>query len=146
YFNADRKMDEALTNMQRMKKENYDTLIRLFPFDPDVDSTALPSDMDSIIHKASVGIEIHDPRTTWADALYLHMGQAYYYKDNYNEATTAFRYIISTNQQRKAKEQKDAAAKKKPVDKDVSIVETDEKKALDFLKHKSVNNEAVLWL
>lgn len=146
YFNADRKMDEALTNMQRMKKENYDTLIPLFPFDPDIDSTALASDMDSIIHKASVGIQIHDPRTKWADDLYLLMGQAYYYKGNYNEATTAFRYIISTNQQRKAKEQKEAAAKKKPVDKEVSIVESDEKKALDFLKHRSVNNEAVLWL
>ena len=146
FFNADRKMEEALNNMQQMRKENYDTLIALFPFDPDRDSTALASDMDSIIQKTSIGIQIHDPRTKWADDLYLLMGQAYYYKGNYSEAATAFRYIIATNQQAKAKEQKKAAGRKKSVDKDVSIVQKEEKGALDFLKRESANNEAVLWL
>ncbi|RYG49273.1 MAG: tetratricopeptide repeat protein, partial [Chitinophagaceae bacterium] len=147
YFNADRKMDEALDNMQRMRKENYDSLLALFPFDPDRDSTALAPDMDSIIQKASVGIQIHDPRTKWADDLYLLLGQAYYYKGNYDQATTAFKYIISLNQQRKAKELKEMAAKKKKsVKKDYSIVEPDEDKFLDFLKHESANNEAILWL
>ena len=146
YFNADKKMDEALENMQRMNKENYDSLLALFPFDPDRDSTKLSSDMDSIIRKASVGIQIHDPRTKWADDLYLLMGQAYHYKGNYKEAITAFRYIIAMNQQRKQEEQKKAAAKKKKVDKDVSVLQQEKKGALDFMKHRSVNNEAVLWL
>lgn len=146
YFNADRKMDEALANMQRINKENYDSLIALFPFDPDRDSTKLAPDMDSIIQKASVGIQIHDPRTKWGDDLYLLLGQAYYYKGNYNEAATAFRYIVAMNQQQKMKDQKKAAAKRKAVSKEVSIVENDEKGGLDFLKHKSVNNEAILWL
>jgi tetratricopeptide (TPR) repeat protein len=145
YFNADKKMDEALANMQRMNKENYDSLIALFPFDPDRDSTKLAPDMDSIIQKASVGIQIHDPRTKWGDDLYLLLGHAYYYKGNYNEAATAFRYIVAMNQQQKMKDQKKAAAKKKTVSKEVSIVEND-KGGLDFLKHKSVNNEAILWL
>lgn len=146
YFNADRKMDEALENMQRVKKEDYDSLIAIFPFDPDMDSSALAADMDSIIQKASLGIQIHDPRTKWADDLYLLLGQAYYYKGNYTDAANSFRYIISMNQQKKMKEQKEAAAKKKTVDKDVSILEPESKSALDFLKHKEANNEAVLWL
>lgn len=146
YFNTDKKMDEALENMQRINKEDYDSLLALFPFNPDRDSARLSADMDSIIQKASVGIQIHDPRTKWADDLYLLLGQAYYYKGNYSEAETAFRYIIAMNQRRKLEEQKKAAAKKKPVSKEVSVVSPDKKSALDFLKHKSVNNEAVLWL
>ena len=147
YFNAERKMDEALDNMQRMNRENYDSTIALFPFDPDRDSTKLASDMDSIIQKASLGIQIHDPRTKWGDDLYLLLGQAYYYKGDYENAETAFRYIISMNQQRKAKEQKEAARKDRKRSKEpVSVVEKEESGTLDFLKHKSVNNEAILWL
>ncbi|MBS1777119.1 MAG: hypothetical protein JSS64_12655 [Bacteroidetes bacterium] len=146
YFNADKKMDEALLNMQRGKHEDYDSLLALFPFDPNKDSTKLAPDMDSIIRKASVGIQIHDPRTKWADDLYLLLGQAYYYKGNYPEAITAFRYIIAINQKRKAEEQKKLAAKKKPIDKDISVLEDEKKSSLDFLKHKPVNNEAILWM
>ncbi len=148
YFNADRKMDEALDNMLRMNKENYDSTIALFPFDPDIDSSKLASDMDSIIQKASLGIQIHDPRTKWADDLYLLLGQAYYYKGDYENAATAFRYIISINQQRKAQKQKQTARKgnRKALKEPIPIVEKENKSTLDFLKHKSVNNEAILWL
>lgn len=148
YFNTDKKMDEALDNMLRMSKENYDSTIALFPFDPDKDSSKLAPDMDSIIQKASLGIQIHDPRTKWADDLYLLLGQAYYYKGDYENAATAFRYIISINQQRKAAEQKQAARKgnRKALKEPIPIVEKDEKSTLDFMKHRSVNNEAILWL
>ncbi len=140
YYNANRKMDEALANMQRIRRDNYDSLIDLYPFDPNRDSTILSSDMDSILHKVSVGIQIHDPRVKWDDDLYLLMGQADYYKGRYNDAGTAFHYIISMDEQRKKKgqQQKDK--------KETSIVETDKKTMLDFLKHKSVHNEAILWL
>lgn len=148
YFNTDKKMDEALDNMLRMSKENYDSVIALFPFDPDKDSSKLAPDMDSIIQKASLGIQIHDPRTKWADDLYLLMGQAYYYKGDYENAATAFRYIISINQQRKAAAQKQAARKgnRKALKEPIPIVEKDKKSAMDFMKHRSVNNEAILWL
>lgn len=144
YFNARRKMEEAMANMQRIANDNYDTRIALFPFNPDKDSTKLAPDMDSIIQKTSLGIQIHDPRAKWADDLYLLLGRAYYYKGNYEEATTAFRYIISTNQQRKQKELREQGAKSK--NKDISIVEKDKKSVLDFLEHKPANNEALLWL
>jgi len=142
YFNANRKMEEALANMQRVKKENYDSLIELYPFDPNRDSSLLSSDMDSILHKISVGIQIHDPRTKWEDDMYLLMGEAQYYKGRYNDAATAFHYIISMDEQRKKKEgQKGQKNTKEP-----SIVETNKKTMLDFMKHKPVHNEAILWL
>ncbi len=143
YYNANRKMEEANANMLRGgTKENYDTLIRLYPFDPDKDSALLAADMDSIIHKVSVGIQIHDPRVKWANDLYLLMGQAYYFKGNYNSAAATFKYIISSDEEAKKAEQKASGERPKPGG---SIVE-EEHSALDFLKHKSVHNEAILWL
>lgn len=147
FFNANKKMDEALGNMLRMRKENYDTTIALFPFDPDRDSTALSADMDSVISKSSVGIQIHDPRTKWGDNLYLLLGQAYYYKGKYESATTVFKYIISQSQQEKIKQLKEEAAKGKKVPKkDFSILTPDDKSFYSFIFHESSNNEAVLWL
>lgn len=148
YFNADKKMDEALLNMQRGRKENFDSLLALYPFDPDRDSSLLASDMDSIIQKASVGIQIHDPRTKWGDDLYLLLGQAYYYKGNYNDASTAFRYILSLRDKNQKKQKKQAAqsAADRKAGKGPSIAEADKKGMLEFLKHRSVHNEALLWL
>ncbi|MGN6568331.1 MAG: hypothetical protein ACTHJ0_10285 [Flavipsychrobacter sp.] len=142
YFNANRKMDEALANMQRVRRDNYDSLIGLYPFDPNKDSSLMSGDMDSIIRKVSVGIQIHDPRTKWGDDLYLLLGQAYYYKGHYDEANTAFHYIISMDERKKKKPAQSAhKAGTQP-----SIVEAQKKTMLDFLKHKAVHNDAVLWL
>ncbi len=146
FYNADKKMDEALANMQRARRENYDTLIGLYSFDPNRDSTLLSADMDSIIRKASVGIQIHDPRTKWGDDLYLLLGQANYYKGKYDVAATAFRYIISMDEEKKKKkQQKENAAGNKRTGPQ-SIVDDDKKRMLDFLKHRVVHNESILWL
>ncbi len=139
YYNANRKMEEANANMLRGgMKENYDSLIRLYPFDPDRDSSLLKGDMDTIIRKVSVGLQIHDPRVKWSNDMFLLMGQAYYFKGNYENAATSFRYIISADEEAKKKE--GGHTKGGP-----SIVE-DEHSRLDFLKHKSVHNDAILWL
>lgn len=145
YFNARRKMEEAEMNMRRVSKENYDSLIGLFPFDPNKDSSLLAADMDSIIHKVSVGIQIHDPRIKWGNDMYLLLGQSYYYKGSYENAATSFRYIIANDQ--KAKNKKKGKSGYAVKSKDApSIVEKKKKSKLNFLKHKSVHNDAILWL
>ena len=140
YFNANKKMDEALLNMQRTKKENYDSLIGLYPYDPNRDSSLLKADMDSIVHKVSVAIQIHDPRVKWSNDLYLLLGEAYYYKGNYENASIAFRYIISADE---------AAAKKKAAKEGYSHTNKKEAPSIieqDESKHKKVHNESILWL
>lgn len=133
YYNANRKMEEAKANMLRAgPKENYDSLIKIYPFDPDRDSMLLAGDMDSIIRKASVGIQIHDPRVKWGNDLYLLMGQAYYYKGNYNNAAATFKYIISVDEEAKKKE------------KGATQLVQEEKS--NIFTHKSVHNDAILWL
>jgi len=150
YFNAEKRMKEAVDNMQRTKKENYDSLIALYPFDPNRDSSLMMADMDSIIQKTSIGIQIHDPRSKWGDDLYLLLGQAFYYKGDYKNATSAFRYIISMQEQEKLQKEKNkgkSGSSSRNKSKDVpSIVEEEDKQFLDFLKHKTVHNDAILWL
>jgi tetratricopeptide (TPR) repeat protein len=150
YFNADRKMDEAIENMVRSNTDNYDSLITLFPFDPDRDSTKLAPDMDTIIRKSSLGIQIHDPRAKWQDDLYLLVGQAYYYKGDYQNAGAAFKYIVSRAEAEKREEEKkkNQAAKDKSKDQSKPVTYSDEEKTglAGLLEHKSAKNEAMLWL
>lgn len=137
YFNADLKMDEALDNMQRLRRDNYDSVLSLFPFNPDRDSTVLAADMDSIIQKASLGIQIHDPRTKWGDDLYLLLGQAYFYKGDYKNAENSFKYVVSLRDKKKKKGDKKKTS---------SIVQEEKSGIGKLLMHESVHNEAILWL
>jgi hypothetical protein len=147
YFNADRKMDEAVDNMVRSNTDNYDSLIALFPFDPDRDSLKLLADMDTIIRKASLGIQIHDPRAKWQDDLYLLVGQAYFYKGDYQNAGAAFKHIVSQAEaDKKEKEKKDGKQDKTDKTKPVNYSEPDKTGIAGLIEHKSAKNEAMLWL
>lgn len=150
YFNANRKMEEAEDNMLRSAKDNWDERIALFSFDPLRDSTQFAADMDSVIQKVSLGIQIHDPRTKWGDDLYLLLGKAYFYKGDAENATAAFRYIIALRERAKAEAAKKNAYSNKAVSgkskEAPSFVTPDEKKLLNFLKREPANNDGLLWL
>lgn len=146
YFNANRKMEEAELNMRRVNKENYDSLIGLFPFNPNKDSSMMAADMDSIVHKVSVGIQIHDPRVKWSNDMYLLLGQAYYYKGSYENASIAFKYIISNKQKSKKGKNSGRSSYYARPKTSSSVVEKKKKSKLGFLQHKSVHNDALLWL
>jgi len=145
YYNANRKMEEAEANMLRTATDNYDSLIAIFPFDPDRDSARLKSDMDTIVHKASVGIQIHDPRSKWQDNLYLLAGQAFYYKGDYKNAAASFKYIVA---QAEADKKEAAKKTKNKADKPISssFAEEDKEGIPGLIAHKSSKNEAMLWL
>lgn len=142
YFNAHRKMEEAHDNMKRRKKDNFEERIDLFPFDPNVDSTVFASDMDTIVRKAAVGIQIHDPRTKWADDLYLLMGQAYYYRGDYERATISFKYIIGMRNQKYNLKKK----KKEEKENKGEITQKEKSKFKKIFLHEPAHNDAILWL
>ncbi len=150
YFNANRKMEEAEGNMQRTAKDKWDERIALFSFDPLRDSTLFAADMDSVIQKVSLGIQIHDPRTKWGDDLYLLLGKAYYYKGDVDNATASFRYIIALRERAKAEAAKKKAYSNKTVrsgsKEEPSFVTPDDKKFMDFLVRDPANNDGLLWL
>ena len=145
YFNAQRKMEEAQANMARLARDDFDKPIPLYSFDPNRDSSALKPDMDSIVQHASLGIQIHDPRTKWGDDLYLLMGQAYYYMGNYDQAIASFQYIIGSRQQQKTAKLKKAGRNKTKEEKN-KLVDAPPTGALGWIKHDPANNAALLWL
>lgn len=140
YFNAKNKMAEAEDNMYRSKVDNLDSLITLLPFDPDLDSMKLKSDMDSLIRRISVGIQIHDPRVKWQDDLYLLLGKSFYYKGDYENAAATFQYIVS----KALEDEKKEAQKTKG--KTPSSPELVSKENNNWLQHRSAKNDAILWL
>jgi len=146
YFNANKKMEEAEANMVRSHVNNYDSFIALFPFDPDLDSAKLKSDMDTIIRKAALGIQIHDPRAKWQDDLYLLLGRAYYYKGDYRNAGAAFKTIVSQAEEDKKEEQKKKGNTKADRDKPSTFSDPEKTGIAGALEHKSAKNEALLWL
>lgn len=146
YFNSRLKLKEAEANMERVRRDNFDMLIGLFPFNPDVDSARLKSDMDTIIQKTSIGIQLHDPRGKWQDDLYMIMGQAYYYKGDYENAANAFKFVIhEAEKARKEKLKNDKDAKKDPLAQN-AFAELEPDGLAAILKHSPSKNEAILWL
>ncbi len=146
YYNANQKLKEAELNIVRSKKDNFDQLLPLFPFDPDVDSAKLKSDMDTLIQKTSLGIQLHDPRSKWQDDLYLIMGQAYYYKGDYVNAANAFKFIIhEADKQRKEEQKKKKTDKKDPLLQN-QFAEIEPEGLAAIIKHNPSKNEAILWL
>jgi tetratricopeptide (TPR) repeat protein len=141
HFNAQRKIVEACANMDRQCVDKFDTLINLFTYSPK-DSSLYAADMDSIVRKASLGLQIHDPRTKWADDLYFLMGKAYYYKGDYENAIAAFRYAMLVQDLYPSKGK---ATSKKSGDK-LSVVKNKKKGPLGWFAHKPVKNDAILWL
>ena len=149
YFNAARKMDEAEANMQRAAKDKWDERIALFSFNPAVDSTTFAADMDSVIQKTSLGIQIHDPRTKWADDLYLLLGKAYFYKGDAENAASSFKYIVALNERAKADAAKKAANSNRSVRGKravPSIVTPEQTGVAAIIKREPANNEGLLWL
>jgi len=147
YYNASLNMDKMEQNMLKLANNNYDSLLPLYPFDPDKDSTRFASDMDSLIRRAGVGIQIHDPRSKWQDNMYLLVGKAYYYKGDYTNAANAFKYIVAAaeaekRQKEKEKSQKKGNTKAKPAE--GNDLTEEEKK--NIFTHLSSKNDAMLWL
>lgn len=147
YYNANLRMEQMEQNMLKMASNNYDSLLPLYPFDPDKDSARLASDMDSLIRRSGVGIQIHDPRSKWQDNLYMLVGKAYYYKGDYTNAANAFKYIVATAEAEKKEKEKEKNQKKgtgKPTA--TTINDLAEKERTNIFTHVSSKNDAMLWL
>jgi len=141
HFNAQERLKKVEDNMLRSSVTQYDSLLPLFPFDPDVDSAKYAVDLDSLIRKAGVGIQIHDPRSRWQDNMYFIVGKAYYYKGDYKNASAAFKYIVAT-----AEQEKKEKAKKKDKKAEKALGELPDEVSNNFLLHQSSKNDAIMWL
>ncbi len=146
FFNAYNKMQEAEDNMVRAGRDNYDSLMPLFVFNPDRDSSKVLSDMDTVIRKSSLGIQLHDPRGKWQDNLYMLVGQAYYYKGDYKNAAAAFKYIIAEAEAQRRKELKEKNKGKRSEPIKIEVAEVEKDGFAGVIQHRASKNDALLWL
>src|SRR5690606_5458168 len=91
--------------------------------------------------------QIHDPRSKWQDDLYLLVGEAYYYKADYENAGAAFKQIIVTDEkQRKQKAKKHNKSNGRNDNKQQAFSVASKKGIAGILEHQPAKNEAMLWL
>jgi outer membrane protein assembly factor BamD (BamD/ComL family) len=147
YYNARNKYNNTLAELSKSGKTNYDSLLSIDALSSN-DSKAASGNMDSVIRKTNMSIQIHDPRSKWFDDLYLLMGKAYYSKGEYEDALATFQYIAS---EYKPKPKPLAKVKLKKVADTVNIPSnlkaSEEKRGgVHLLAHHPIRNDALLWM
>ncbi len=154
YYNAERKYSDAMTRLTDRYKESFTEQISLYPYDLESGLSAVGSDMDTVIKKCAYDTHIHDPRSKWFDNLYLLMGKAFFFKNDYDGAITAFQYVVNEYKDGDAKKKQKRGYVKLPelneikLDKENKVrLATEEKRTgLKLLAHHPIRNEALLWL
>lgn len=91
YFNAATKLQEILDQAKESFRDDYTKKLPFFNYT--LNSTAGNLDIDSIILKCNAGILLHDLRNDWIDNLYMLLGEAYYFRKNFDSAAQVFQYI-----------------------------------------------------
>lgn len=92
FFNANNKLNEVLSQAKLAYKDDYSELLSFYNYT--LDATAQnKNELDSIIHKATTGIVLHDLRNDWIDNMFLLWGAAYYLRKDFDSAYLTFQYI-----------------------------------------------------
>lgn len=95
YFLAREKMREVEAKLNTERVNDYNRVLPLFPVIDGPTATRLTADMDDIIKKASIPVQ-YRPGSDWTDDSYLLIGQARYYKGEFEDAAKTFKYVNST--------------------------------------------------
>ncbi|MFZ1801148.1 MAG: hypothetical protein WAU24_14865, partial [Chitinophagaceae bacterium] len=91
YFNAATRLQEIQDQAKDGFRDDYTKKLPFYNYT--LNATATNSDIDSVINKCNAGILLHDLRNDWIDNLYLVLGEAYYYRKNFDSAAQIFQYI-----------------------------------------------------
>lgn len=91
YFNANTRLNDIIGQAKLSSKDDYTRLLPFYNYSLDV--TSQSGDLDSVIYKCNAGILLHDLRNDWVDNMYLLLGEAYFYRKNFDSAEEVFRYI-----------------------------------------------------
>lgn len=143
YFNAKTKLDALVKDVGQQGQDNYAYLLPFYPFN--LQNLGInKSELDSIVEKSSIAIQLHDPRGKWIDDCFLLMGRAYFYQGDYENANKTFQYINTTYAPRKKDESKAVIGSSQH---DQLSIASREKRSGFFgrFKHKYVRNDAFLW-
>lgn len=92
YFNANNKLNAVIERARFATKDDYSKLLPFYPF-PLTSTSSQKQELDSVIYKCTAGILLHDLRNDWVDNLYLLIGKAYYYRQDFDSAAMTLQFI-----------------------------------------------------
>lgn len=142
-YNARKKLRLITHNVSRQGQDNYNYLLPFYPYS--LQNLGLSAgDLDTVIEKASINIQIRDPRSKWIDDSYLVIGQAYFYQGEWDKASRTFQFI-NTKFAPKKKSDNKAIVGSSAKDQ-ISIASREKRKPpFGYFKHTSARNDAFVW-
>lgn len=143
YFNAKKKLRTITHNVSRQGQDNYNYLLPFYPYS--LQNLGLSAgDLDTVIEKASINIQIHDPRSKWIDDSYLLIGQAYFYQGEWDKASRTFQFINTTYAPKKKSDYKAVVGSTQ--NDQISIASREKRKPpFGYFKHTYARNDAFVW-
>jgi len=142
-YNARKKLRLITHNVSRQGQDNYNYLLPFYPYS--LQNLGLSTgDLDTVIEKASINIQIRDPRSKWIDDSYLVIGQAYFYQGEWDKANRTFQFINTKFAPKKKDEYKTVIGSS---EKDQLSIASREKRKPPFgyFKHTYARNDAFVW-
>ncbi len=149
YFNANSKVVSVIDRAKSSNIDDYTNLIAFYPYS--LDGTASQKiELDSVILSATAGILLHDLRNDWIDNMYFLIGQAYYFRKDFDSALMTFQFINYNLFPRKRKNDDDdriVGTTTSAKDFKISIANKEKRNILQKLTAKPPSrNDAILWL
>ena len=151
YFNANLDIQETRQKLWDGQKDNFEEVLPVFKYGVEGEGKSVAGAMDEVIKKCSFPIQLHKG-SKWVDDAYFLVGQAYFYKEDYDNALQSFQYLISEYEDIDAPRKKTGGSKKKKRKRN----QRNKKKAEDelpsrdksfaFLYHHKRSPEAALWI
>ena len=92
FYNANRKIDYVIERARLANVDDYSKLLWYYGYTLD-NTASQKTDLDSVIYKATAGILLHDLRSDWVDNLYLLIGEAYYFRKDFDSSWMTFQFI-----------------------------------------------------
>ncbi len=144
YYHAKLKLEKVLTGINNQRQDNYNVFLPFYPFT--VEKLNLDvNELDSVVQKASVAVQIHDPRGRWIDDCYLLVGKAYYYKGDWENAANTFQFINTTFAPKKKSDYNAVVGSSQN---DLLSISSKEKEKTWYarqFRHTVARNDAFLW-
>ena len=143
YYHAKVKLETVVKTANRDGQDNYNILLPFYPFSLQSQGFS-KGELDSVIDKTSMAVQLHDPRGKWIDDCFLLMGRAYFYEGDLENANKTFQYINITFAPKKKSEYNTVVGASE--NDQISIATREKRKGLfGRLKHIKARNDAFLW-
>ena len=92
YFNATVLLEESRATLTQQHVDNYNKILPIFPASEADNPQAVAEPLDEAMKKVSVAVNLHRG-ANWTDDCYLLLGQAQYFKQDYETAEETFEFM-----------------------------------------------------